>query len=152
MTDLAEYLATVLLDHRHGVAFERVTEGVVRRKEEPGVAAGLDHRFAGAVRQHPSVIGPMDRVGTALRPRKVRRSRAGRDEDLVLVARHLTDGKRHTRIRNVRDHVDLVYVVPLIGELGPNVGFVLVVAGDHFNFYVGMICHEIRGRYLSGKY
>ena len=68
MTDLAEHLAAIGLDHRRGVALERMTEGVVGGEEEPGVAAGLDDRLAGAVGQHPGVVGPVHGVGRALGP------------------------------------------------------------------------------------
>ena len=63
MTHLAEHLAAVLLDHRRGIALERVPECVIGREEEPVVAAGLHHRGAGAVGEHPGVISPMHGVG-----------------------------------------------------------------------------------------
>src|ERR1700733_1828675 len=41
------------------VALERVAERVVGGQEEPGVASGFDDCLAGAVRQHPGVVGPL---------------------------------------------------------------------------------------------
>src|SRR5712691_2943274 len=59
----AEHLAAVLQHHCLGVALEREAEGVVGGEEEPSAAAGLDDRRAGAVGEHPGVVGPMDGVG-----------------------------------------------------------------------------------------
>ena len=69
VTYLPQNLAAVLHHHRSRVALEREPEGVVGREEEPAVAAGLDDRGAGAVGKRPGVIGPVDRVGRALRAR-----------------------------------------------------------------------------------
>ena len=63
--DAAEHLAAVRLDDRGGVALQRVAEGVIGGDEEPGVAARLDHRLAGAVGERIGVVGPMDGIGRA---------------------------------------------------------------------------------------
>ena len=63
MAHLAHHLAAVLLDHGRGVGLQRVAEGVVGGQEEPGIAARLDDRLAGAVGERPGVIGPVHRVG-----------------------------------------------------------------------------------------
>ena len=71
MANLAEHLAAVGFDRCGGVAFERMAKRVVGGQKEPGVAARLDHRLAGAVGQHPGVIGPVNGVGVALRAGEV---------------------------------------------------------------------------------
>ena len=43
---LPSTLPPFFCDDRFGVALKRMTEGVVGREEEPGVAAGLDDRLA----------------------------------------------------------------------------------------------------------
>ena len=110
---LAEHLAAVLEHDRLGVALERVAEGVVGGQEEPGVAARLHDRAAGAVGEHPGVVGPVDGVGRAGLAGQVRGRRAGDQERLALVLGDLVDGERHARVRHVDDDVDLVDVVPL---------------------------------------
>src|SRR5665647_93802 len=70
---LAEHFTAVLFHHRRSVALKRIAEGIVGREEEPGVATRLHHRLAGAVGQHPGVIGPVHGVGIALRPGEIGR-------------------------------------------------------------------------------
>ena len=103
MAHLAEHLAAVLQHHRLGVALEGVAEGVVGGQEEPGVAAGLDDRAAGAVGEHPGVVGPVDGVGRARLAGQVGRRRAGNEERLALLARQLVDRQRDRRGRHVED-------------------------------------------------
>ena len=136
MANLAEHLAAVLFHHRRGVALERMAEGVIGGQEEPGVAAGLHHRLAGAVGQHPGVVGPVHGVGVALRPGEVGGRRAGDDEHLVLGGGDLAHRQRHAGIRHVDDHVDLVDVVPLVGDLRADVRLVLMVAADQLDLHV----------------
>ena len=61
----AEHLAAIGVDDRGGVALQRVAEGVVGGEEEPGVAAGLHQRLAGAVGQHVGVVGPVNRCSAS---------------------------------------------------------------------------------------
>ena len=105
-----------------GVALERLAEGIIGSDEEPGVAAGLHHRLAGAIGQHPGVVGPVDGVRRALLPGQIGRRGAGADKHLVLLARQFADRQRHARCRHVDDGVDVVDVVPLPRELAPMSG------------------------------
>ena len=150
MANLAEHLAAVLLDRRHGVALERVTEGIVGGEEEPGVAAGLHQRLAGAVGQHPGVIGPVDGVGVAFRPGEVGSRRAGDDEHLVLGGGDLAHRQRHAGVRRVDDQIDLVDVIPLVGKLRADIRLVLMIAGDEFDFDVRIGLGEVGDRQLGG--
>ena len=147
---LAEHFAAVLFHHRRGVALERIAEGIVGREEEPGVATRLHHRLAGAVGQHPGVIGPVHGVGIALRPGEVGGCRAGDDEHLVLGGGDLAHRQRHARIRHVDDDVDLVDVVPLVGDLRTDIRFVLMVAADQLDLHIRIGLGEVGDRHFGG--
>ncbi len=69
-------LSAGLRDQGRRVTLQGMAEGVVRRDEEPGVSAALHHGAAGAVRERPGVVGPVDGVGRALRSCQVRRAAA----------------------------------------------------------------------------
>src|SRR6202158_4613051 len=116
MANLAEHLAAGSSYGSAGVALKCVTKRVVGGEEEPGVATGLHQRLAGAVGEHPGVVGPVDGVGVALRTGEVRRGRPRYDEDPVLLPGDLADRERDAGIRRIDDQVDLVDVVPLVGE------------------------------------
>ncbi len=49
-----------------GLLFQRIAERIVCGQEEPGVAALLHQRAAGADRESMRVIGPVETVGRAL--------------------------------------------------------------------------------------
>ena len=114
MTHLAQHLAAVRLDDRRGVALQRVAEGVVGGEEEPGLAAGLHDRLAGAVGERPGVVGPVDGVGRALVPVRSEAAAPETRNTLFFSRDDLVDGERHRRVRHVDDHVDLVDVDPLV--------------------------------------
>ena len=94
VTDLAQHLAAALEHDRFGVTLERIAEGIIGGEEEPGVAAALDDRVAGAVRQRPGIVDPMYGVGRARLAGEIGGCRTDREEHLVLVADDLVDGKR----------------------------------------------------------
>jgi hypothetical protein len=83
---------------------------------------------------------------------EIRTCRTGGDKDLVLLTGNLADCERHTRVRHVGDHVDVIDVVPLVGNLRADIRFVLVVAADHLNFHIRMIFHEIRCRHPGSNH
>jgi len=58
-------LAALGFHHGAGVFFQRMAEGVVGRQEEPGLAAGVDHRAARALGQGHRVVGVVHGVGRA---------------------------------------------------------------------------------------
>ena len=136
--DLAQHLAAVLQHDRFGVALERVAERIVGGQEEPRVAAGLHDRAAGAVGEHPGVVGPVDRVRRARLAGEVGRRGAGDEERLALVLGDLVDGQRHAGVRHVDDDVDLVDVVPLAGDVRADVGLVLVVGRDELDLVAAL--------------
>ena len=95
--DRAQHLAAAGGDDRGGVAFERVAEGVIGGDEEPGIAAGLDHRAAGAVRQRNRVVGPMNAGWRAGLAGQVGGGGAGDQERLLALARHVLYRQRDAR-------------------------------------------------------
>ena len=143
---LAEHLATVLLDRRCGIAFERMAEGIVGGEEEPGVAAGLHQRLAGAIGEHPGVISPVHGIGIALWPGEIGRRRAGDDEHLVLRRSDLADRQRHAGVGRVDDQIDLVDVIPLVGKLRTDIRLVLMVAANELDLDVGIGLGEVGNR------
>lgn len=78
-------------DDGSGIAFERLSEGVVGSEEEPAVAAGLYQCAACPVAQSIGVVNPMHRIGRARFTREIRTRSSGRKEHLVLVFRELAD-------------------------------------------------------------
>ena len=136
--DLAQHLAAVLQHDGFGVALQRQPERVVGGQEEPGVAARLDDRAAGAVGEHPGVVGPVHGIGRACLAGQIRRGRTGGQEHLALVAGDLVDRERDAGIGNVDDDVDLVDVVPLARDAGADVGLVLMVGGDDLDLVAAL--------------
>ena len=149
---VAQHLAAVLDDDGRGVALERGAEGVVRGDEEPRVAARLHDGLAGAVGEHPGVVGPVDRVRRALGAREVGGGRARIDEDLVLLAHHLVHRECHARGRHVHDRVDALGVDPPARDLRADVGLVLVVGGDDLDLEALVLGREVLDRHLRGDH
>ncbi len=90
----AQHVPAALLDDGRGVALERMTEGVIRGDEEPGIRAALHHGLAGDLAERVGVVSPVDAVGRAGRPGEIRGAGPRHQEDLVLVAGDLLHGER----------------------------------------------------------
>ena len=146
----AEHLAAGRCRRRRWCPLQRVAEGVVGGEEEPVVVAGLDHGAAGALGEGPGVVGPVDGVGRALGAGQVGRAGARVDEDLVLLLGDLVDRERDRRGRHVDDHVDAVLVVPLAGDVGGDVGLVLVVGRDDLDLDALAGGVEVLDRHAGG--
>src|SRR5215468_1657439 len=101
MTDGAKHFASAALDEGRGVAFKRVTEGVVCGDEKPGIATLLHQRAAGHRRKSVSVESPVDSVRRAELAGEIRRGSARIDVDGVARARYLAHGESHGRVGNV---------------------------------------------------
>ncbi len=93
MLDAAKYLAAVGEDHRAGVALERLSECIIRGQEEPGIAARLHQRLAGAIRKHVGVVDPMHGVRRTLLAGEIGRRRTGVQIDDISFLREIGDGK-----------------------------------------------------------
>jgi hypothetical protein len=111
-----------------------MAKGIIRGDEEPGVAAGLDDRGAGAVRQCHRVVGPVHRGRRARLTGQVRGRGARDQENLVLIACDLLDGERYARSRHVDNRVDAVIAEPLGGDRRTDIRLVLVVGADELDF------------------
>ena len=130
MLDAAQHLAAACSDHRSGVALERRAERIIRGQEEPGVAAGLGQRLAGAVGKHVGIVGERDRVRRAGLAGEVGAGGAGVEQHRVLFLDKVTHGQCDAGIRRVGDRIDLVVVDPLPGDVDADIRLVLVVAAD----------------------
>ena len=151
MPDGTEHLAAGLRHQGRRVTLERMPERIVRRDEEPRVPSPLDHRAAGAVRERPGVVGPVNGVGRALRSGQIRGATAGIDEDLVPLPGDAVDGERHRRGRHVQDDVDAILIVPLPRDAGADVRLVLVVRRDDFDLDALLGGLEVLNRH-AGRY
>jgi hypothetical protein len=121
-------------------------------EEEPGIAAGLHDRLAGAVGEHPRVVGPVDGVGRARLAGQVGSRGAGVDEDLALVLGDLVHRECHAGIGRVDDHVDAFGVVPLVRDLRADVRLVLVVGEDHLDVEALLLRLEVLDRHFRGDH
>jgi hypothetical protein len=128
-----------------------VAEGVVGRDEEDAAHALLDHGARQPVAVSPGIVGPVHRVGRAFLAGQQRGAGARSDHHLVAVAHDLVDGERDAGIRQVDDHADALGVEPAPGDLRPDVGLVLMVAGDHLDRLSGGAAAEILHRHLGGE-
>ena len=145
---LAQHLAVRRRDEAGGVAFQRMTEGVVGGDEEPGVAAFLHRRIDHAVRHRPGVVHPVQMVRTAMRAGDVGRGAAGEDRRLVLRLHHVADGERRRGQRHIGDQIDALVVQPVAGDGDRDIGLQLQIGGDQFHLQIGMQFGEILDRQL----
>ena len=103
----------------------------------------LNHGFAGAVGQHPSVVQPMNGVGRAGFAGQVCSGCAGVDVDFSFFTADLADGKCNRGGRHIDNHVDLVSVIPLARNVRADVRLVLVVSTDDFNLQTAFAALQI---------
>src|SRR5690606_6504672 len=113
-----------------GLLFQRIAEGIVGGEEVPAVATLGYQRAAGADGQGMGVVGPVETVGRTLFAGQLGGGGAGDQVDLLLALGEPLDGERHGGGGQLHDRVDLLTVVPLTGDVGGDVRFVLVVGGD----------------------
>ncbi len=144
----AKYFAAVLLDHLRGVVLQRISEGVIGGEEKPSIAAALDHLPRGADGERVGVEHPLHGVGRAEFAVKVGRSRGMGYEELLLFIGDALHRQADGGDRHVDDQVDLVTIVPLPGDAGRDVGFELMVGGNHRDRFAQHLAAEIVGRHL----
>ena len=118
-----------------GVALERVAEGVVGGDEEPGVAAALDHRAAGAMGERVGVVGPVHAC-SACTCVPVRSDVAGPVKSTILffsratsLTASATDGGRHVGDQRRRRRRSYHWRA----MLEPTSGLFWWSAGDHLD-------------------
>src|SRR6185312_12206346 len=117
---------------------------------EPGLAARLHDRRAGAVGERCRVVDPVDGIRVAQLAGDVGGGGVGREEDLLLLAGDALDGDRRRRRAGAHDHVDMLGVVPAARQRSGNVGLVLDVARDQLDLLAENRAAEIGDRHLGG--
>ncbi len=145
MTHGAEHLAAGGSDGVLRILLEVLAEGIVRRDEEPSLAALLRQGAADAVAERPGVIGPVDEVRRALRPGQHRRSGTRSNQDLVLFPRQSRYGQRYGRIRHIEDDIDAVIVIPVARDVEADVRLVLMIREHDLDGHAGF-----RGEIIGG--
>jgi len=155
MLDAAQDLAAIGGDDGASVALKCCAEGVIGGQEEPGIAAGLGQRLAGAVGEHVGVIGIGNGVGVAGLAGEVGARSAVVEQDGVLFLHHVADGKRHAGIRRIGDRIDLLFVDPLPRDIHADVRLVLVIAADHVDLpalrgQTGILHRHLDGHHCVG--
>jgi hypothetical protein len=148
--DRTHDLAALFPDEIAGVFLQRITEGVVRGHEEPGIAAGLHQRAAGTDRQRVGVVGPVETVRRAGVAGNARGRRPHDDVDLLLFLREFLDRERHRGRRQFGNHVDVLDLVPAPRDGGGEIRLVLVVGGDDVDRLAEHTAAEILDRHLGG--
>src|SRR5262245_3340487 len=111
-----------------------MTKRIIDGQEIPGIAKLLDARAPHDLRQSVSVIGPVGRCRRAGRSCQERSSTAGNQKNASLSSGDVLYRERRSRVRYVDDSVHLIGVDPLIGNRRRNIGFILVVAKDDFDW------------------
>src|SRR6266566_8452142 len=91
MANPAEHLAPARFDDRRRIALQGLSKGIIGGEKEPAVAAGLDDRIAGPMREEPGVVDPMNCVRVAFRACKIGSGGTGRQHDLVLLPRRFAN-------------------------------------------------------------
>ena len=150
VTDRAKHLAAVGLHYIAGVLFQRMTEGIVRRQEVPGITARFHERAAGADRQCVGVERPVETVRRARRARDRRRGRADHDIDLLLFLGDFLHRERDRRGRQLGDHVDAFGVVPLARNADRQIRLVLMIGRDDLDLAAQHLAAEFLDRDLRG--
>ena len=150
MAHAAQHTPAGLLDEARGIAFQRVAEGIVRGHEEPRGAAVLHAGRGDRLGQRIGVVHPVEAGRRTGRAGEVRRARAGGDVELAVIACIGAHGQRHRGRAQSDDHVDAVLVVPAPRDRRADIGFVLVVGGDHLDLAAEHAAAEILDRHLHG--
>ncbi|KAG1458000.1 hypothetical protein G6F57_014781 [Rhizopus arrhizus] len=133
MLDRAQRLAAGLFDGVFRVGLQGMADRIVGRQAVPLLDAGLRQCAAGAVGQRVGVVGPLGGRGRAGFARQVRGAGGRGQERDVGRARDFLHGQRDRGGRHVDDGLHVVLVDPAARGGGPDVGLVLVIAGDDFD-------------------
>jgi hypothetical protein len=150
MAHRPHYLAAAGHHHRRGVALEGMSEGIVGGDEKPGIPTLLHQCPAGRRRKAVGVEAPVHAVRRTGFSSEIRTGSAGVDVDGVVRARHLAHGEPDGRIGNVEDDVDALVFNPLPGDVGADIGLVLVVGEDDFDRPAQHLAAVILDRHARG--
>ena len=100
--------------------------------------------------KHVGVVNPMHRIWRALRAREIRRCRAGIQIDDVLLFRKVGNGEADAGTGEVDKHIDLLDVDPLLGDVGADIGLVLMVRRNQIDLPALRQQSGILDRHLRG--
>ena len=151
MLDAAQYFAAGLHHDISRVLFQILTEGIVRRQEEPGVEPGLDGSESGDVGLREGVVGIMHGVGTARLVAQADRGRPVVDHDLVARLGDLAGCQRGGGCRHVVNHLDALIVEHVAGDIGGKIGLVQMIRRDDLDLATEHLATEILRRHLRGR-
>jgi hypothetical protein len=143
-------LATLSLDHRHGVALQRMAEGVIGSDEVPALAAVFHDAVGHAGGIGIGVVGPVHAVGRAGLARQVGGACAGEDHHALHLAGQVLHRQCDRGVGHVQDQVHLVILVPAARGRHADVDLVLVVGRDHFDGLAQHGAAEILDGHLHG--
>ena len=148
VTCRALHLAALLDEFVGELLLQIVPEGIVGSNEEHRLDALAGDGAREPMAIGPGVVGPMHRVGRAPRAGQQRSAGARPDQHLVPVAGDLVDGERDRRVGYVDDHADALVLGPFAGDLGAEIGLVLVIAGHHVDLASGGLAAVVLDRHL----
>ena len=150
MPNVTEHLAAGLQDHIGRVLFEVLAEGIVGGQEVPAIEALLDGSEAGHIGLTESVEHIMHRIGAAGFVAEPDRTGAVEDHDLVARLCNLAGGKRGGGGRDVEQHLDALIVQHVTGDVGGEVGLVLMIGRDDLDLAAQYFAAKILGRHFRG--
>ena len=128
--DFADDFAAILGDGIGGGLLQIVTEGVVGGDEEPALIAFLDHGDGRSIGQRVGVIGPVQGgLGCAGLVGQAVRGAAIVDIGDALLGGQFLQRDADAGIGAAQDEVDILLIDPLAGDVGADIGFVLVIGG-----------------------
>ena len=150
MPHAAQHLAAGLGHDIGGVLFEILAEGVVGGQEEPAIEPVLDRGETGHVGLAEGVEHVVHGVGAAGFVGEPDRAGAVEHDDLVARLRDLAGRERGGGGRDVEDHLDALVVEHVAGDVGGEVGLVLVIGRDDLDLAAEHLAAEILRRHLGG--
>src|ERR1700741_2205032 len=126
MIDRADHLAAGGFDEYRRIALQGMAEGIIRRDEEPVLAAGFRDRLASDLRQSISIVVEMEALRRAGLAGEIGRAGAGNDENLALLPDDIQNRKAGRGCRTIGDHVNAALLDPAARDGCGNIGLVLM--------------------------
>ena len=127
MFDSANNLPAARLDDLGDIRLKRLTKSIVGRHEEPVFAAAVYNSPAGYVGERICVVGPVNKRRRALRAGQNGACSPGDDQRLAALLCNLVNGQGYRRVGDIHDEVNAIDLIPAAGNVGTDVGLVLVV-------------------------
>jgi hypothetical protein len=149
--DDAQHLAAGLFHVGGGGVRQEMTEIVVGADDEPGLAE-IGHRVAHRLAELVGVIGPLRAVGGALLAGQLGGAGRAVEHHLVALPRDILHRERDRRHGHVENRVDMLAIVPALGDGDADIGLVLVIAMDDDDGHAVDLVVELVGRDLGGDH